>query len=152
MSIGEQTRAHRFAGASAIDIGALVLGEHSSPRTVLGPHQLPDGQWVVRAFLPDAVAAQIVLSGASAPIPGDRAHPSGLFVWRLGAERPERYELVITDTDGTERRTADPYAFPLQLGDLDIHLFNEGSHRQAYNHLGAHVRVLDGVIGTQFAV
>ena len=34
----------------------------------------------------------------------------------------------------------------------DLHLYNEGTHRHIYNKLGAHLAVLDGVAGTQFAV
>jgi 1,4-alpha-glucan branching enzyme len=38
------------------------------------------------------------------------------------------------------------------LGDLDLHLLGEGKHLRAYEKLGAHPRVLDGVSGVTFAV
>jgi 1,4-alpha-glucan branching enzyme len=38
------------------------------------------------------------------------------------------------------------------LGPLDHHLLSEGTHRRAYEKLGAHPTVLDGVAGTAFAV
>ncbi len=38
------------------------------------------------------------------------------------------------------------------LTDLDLHLFNEGSHFRLYDKLGAHPVVSDGRAGTQFAV
>ncbi len=38
------------------------------------------------------------------------------------------------------------------LSDNDLYLFNEGSHLQLYNHLGAHRMTVDGVDGTYFAV
>jgi len=38
------------------------------------------------------------------------------------------------------------------LGDLDLHLIGEGSHLHLYDVLGAHVRTIDGVRGTTFAV
>lgn len=38
------------------------------------------------------------------------------------------------------------------LGDDDLYLFNEGSHLHLYNHLGSHLRTVDGVEGTSFAV
>ena len=37
-----------------------------------------------------------------------------------------------------ERR--DPYRFLPTLGDVDLHLFNEGTHRELWKKLGAHVR------------
>lgn len=45
-----------------------------------------------------------------------------------------------------------PDAFPPWLGPLDHHLLAEGTHRRAYEKLGAHPVVLDGVPGTVFAV
>jgi 1,4-alpha-glucan branching enzyme len=38
------------------------------------------------------------------------------------------------------------------LSDWDYHLFNEGSHTQLWERLGAHPHVRDGVPGTMFAV
>jgi len=38
------------------------------------------------------------------------------------------------------------------LTDLDLHLFNEGSHERIYEKLGAHPRTVDGVTGINFAV
>jgi 1,4-alpha-glucan branching enzyme len=44
------------------------------------------------------------------------------------------------------------HGFPSTLGDLDLHLLGEGSHRRPYELLGAHLRTLDGVAGVSFAV
>ncbi len=38
------------------------------------------------------------------------------------------------------------------MGDLDLHLFGEGRHEKLWKVLGAHVRIIDGVSGTSFAV
>ena len=46
----------------------------------------------------------------------------------------------------------DPYAFLPTLGELDLHLAMEGRHEELYERLGAHVREIDGVVGTAFAV
>ncbi len=46
----------------------------------------------------------------------------------------------------------DPYAFPPTVGELDLHLAGEGRHEEIYGRLGAHVRELEGVAGTAFAV
>jgi 1,4-alpha-glucan branching enzyme len=45
-----------------------------------------------------------------------------------------------------------PDPFPPWLGPIDHHLLAEGTHRRAYEKLGAHPVVLDGVPGTAFAV
>ncbi|MEA2499777.1 MAG: 1,4-alpha-glucan branching enzyme, partial [Actinomycetota bacterium] len=41
---------------------------------------------------------------------------------------------------------------PSLIGDLDLHLVGEGSHRHLYRKLGAHVVKVDGVAGVHFAV
>ena len=50
------------------------------------------------------------------------------------------------------QETEDPYSFGSLLGDLDLHLFNEGRHFELASHLGASVVTIDGVSGVRFAV
>ena len=38
------------------------------------------------------------------------------------------------------------------MSDLDVHLFNEGTHYRLYEHLGAHLCERDGASGVRFAV
>ena len=54
--------------------------------------------------------------------------------------------------DGNVYTLRDPYAFAPTLGDLDLHLVGEGRHEELYERLGAHVREIDGALGTSFAV
>jgi 1,4-alpha-glucan branching enzyme len=46
----------------------------------------------------------------------------------------------------------DPYRFGLVLGELDLWLLAEGTHRRPHQCLGAHPRELQGVAGVSFAV
>jgi len=41
---------------------------------------------------------------------------------------------------------------PTLLGDLDLHLFNEGRHQELHDCMGAHLQTEDGVSGCLFAV
>lgn len=45
-----------------------------------------------------------------------------------------------------------PSPEPSPLSDADVHLFNEGTHQQLHQHLGAHPGTLEGRPGTWFAV
>ena len=65
---------------------------------------------------------------------------------------PLDYELEVEYPDGNTFTVRDPYAFLPTLGELDLHLAMEGRHEQLYERLGAHVREIDGVAGTAFAV
>jgi 1,4-alpha-glucan branching enzyme len=53
---------------------------------------------------------------------------------------------------GAVQETEDPYSFGLLLGDIDLHLFNEGRHFELAHCLGAQVMTIDGVSGVRFAV
>ncbi len=50
------------------------------------------------------------------------------------------------------QETEDPYSFGLLLGDVDLHLFNEGRHFQLAHCLGAQAMTIDGIAGVRFAV
>jgi 1,4-alpha-glucan branching enzyme len=46
----------------------------------------------------------------------------------------------------------DPYAFPTFFTDYDLYLIGEGRHYRSFEKLGAHLRVIEGVSGVNFAV
>jgi 1,4-alpha-glucan branching enzyme len=126
---------------------AIALGSHHDPFAVLGPHDSPDGR-VVRAFLPGALKVDAlrqsdgVLLGALEP-----GAEAGLFEGLV----QEPYRLRIFWQNAVQE-TEDPYAFGLLLGDIDLHLFNEGRHFELANCLGAQTLSIDGVNGVRFAV
>src|SRR3712207_3751376 len=49
------------------------------------------------------------------------------------------------------RSTLFPYT-TLFRSEVDLHLYNEGTHRRIWERLGAHPRTVDGVAGVAFAV
>ena len=103
----------------------------------------------MRAFRPDARAVRVQPAGVDAKL----TDPAGLWEARLPEARlPLDYELEVDYPDGRTYTLRDPYAFLPTLGELDLHLVLEGRHEQLYEKLGAHVRELDGVTGTAFAV
>jgi 1,4-alpha-glucan branching enzyme len=69
-----------------------------------------------------------------------------------GASFPLRYRLRFRFTGGGAWEQEDPYRFLPSLGDMDIYLISEGTHRALWEVLGAHPRQLDGVDGVGFAV
>jgi 1,4-alpha-glucan branching enzyme len=134
---------------SAVD--ELIEGRLADPHSLLGAHP-QNGSVVVRAFRPEAERVRVRVEG-SEPVELERAHPAGLFEGKLdGAELPLRYRLEVSYAEGATLIVDDPYAFPPTLGDLDLHLAAEGRHERTYERLGAHVREVDGVVGTSFAV
>jgi 1,4-alpha-glucan branching enzyme len=128
---------------------ALANAELNDPFAVLGPHDTATGR-ILRAFLPGALSVEALsrqggrILGRLAPIP-----PYGLFGGDVDSHEP--YLLRITWPGGVQE-TEDPYSFGPLLGDLDLHLFNEGRHFELASHLGANAVTIEGVAGVRFAV
>ena len=120
----------------------------ADPHSILGAHEA-DGGVVVRAYRPEAKAVRVQPQGVEATL----KDPSGLWEALLPkAKLPLSYQLEVKYADGNTYTVRDPYAFLPTLGELDIHLVMEGRHEDLYTRLGAHVREIDGVTGTSFAV
>lgn len=132
---------------------ALLRAEYADVFAVLGMHPMEEGV-VVRVFRPDAAAVRILARGQeAATYQAVRTHPEGIFEAQIaGQQELFAYELEVVDHQGETRRSRDPYSFWPQFNPDDQYLFNEGTHYQAYEVLGAHLRQVDGVDGTYFAV
>jgi 1,4-alpha-glucan branching enzyme len=131
-----------------IDFQKVTEARHHDPFCVLGRHLFAD-HLVVRTFLPHAVEVMI----AEGERPLQRISDAGLFQWQGEVESvPSRYRLIWRDSEHREHITHDPYSFPPQLSDFDLHLFSEGKHWHAYRILGARTHQVDGVAGVLFAV
>jgi 1,4-alpha-glucan branching enzyme len=137
--------------ATAADLDRIVRREHANPHSLLGAHP-HDGGVVVRAFRP-AAAAITAHPGKGEPVALEQVHPGGVFEGVIdGAELPLRYELEVDYGEAGTFTIHDPYSFLPTLGELDLHLAAEGRHEELYAKLGAHVREVEGVAGTSFAV
>ena len=135
------------------DIEAIVGGYHGDAFRVLGPHivQKRDAQprWEVRAFLPQAHSADVVIGETVVPMV--KRHKEGLFVALLDGEQ-QTYRIRARPPDGRSVEYDDPYRFPPLLSSFELHLHGEGTNYESYAMLGAHVTEVDGVHGTRFAV
>ena len=142
---------------------AIAQGIYGTPFDVLGPHtRIVQGQsvWIVRAFLPGALSASVVIESRAESaggintdlLPMQRIHPAGLFSIAVAADQPHSYLLDIQYQSGEIQQIADPYSFPPVLTDYDLHLIGEGTHFELYRRLGAHPCEMRGVRGVSFAV
>ncbi len=99
---------------------------------------------IVRAFLPGALEVEVLAraDGRSLGRLAPTVTPPACSP--VGSSSTEPYLLRIT-WPGAVQETEDPYSFGPLLGDLDLHLFNEGRHFELASHLGASVVTIDGV-------
>ena len=133
----------------------IVWNQHHDPFEVLGSHPIEqDGKtvWIVRAYLPSASAASVILPEARQEYPMQPVHHPHFFECTIDTPELVNYQLRIKEGEH-ERVTYDPYAFRSpRLTDFDLHLFAEGNHHRIYEKLGAHLTEINGVKGVYFAV
>ncbi|MEO1093064.1 MAG: 1,4-alpha-glucan branching enzyme, partial [Pseudomonadota bacterium] len=125
-------------------VRALVDGRHGDPFAVLGHH----GDLVrTLQFGADKVSVQR-LGGRSKSWPLGKIDDDGFFEGSVKGLKPgEAYRLEV---DG--RVVEDPYRFGPVLGDVDVHLMGEGTHRRLFEKMGAHPTVKDDTPGVAFSV
>jgi len=111
------------------DLHLLLHAEHMDPFAVLGLQSV-GGVLVVRAFRPDAKALSVVdRTNPKTRFPAEKVSNEGVFEARLnGRTEAFDYLLEITSWAGETSQVADPYSFWPLLGNLDMHLFCEGTH------------------------
>ena len=139
------------------EVDRLPAGSHSNPHAILGAHPaVLSGRSgvVVRALASGARRVECVLAdGRAFLLARHRRGNSDLYAGFIaGVSLPLDYRLRFHYLDGTIWERRDPYRFLPTLGDVDLHLFNEGTHRKLWQKLGAHVHTVDGVRGVGFAV
>ena len=144
---------------SKAEVISLCRGEHGNPFAVLGLHAGTKGRLWLRSLQPgadavfviDAESGQELIELTQRKIEG-LGDASGFFEASiLGRSEPFDYRLRIVWPGGVQE-IEDPYCFSTVLGELDVWLLAEGSHLRPYERLGAHLREIDGVQGTAFAV
>ena len=135
------------------DLYRLLECRHSDPHRILGV-RTEGTRHVARVFHPGA--SGIFLQGSDGQkLILTKVHADGLFE----AEAPEGfpaassgYTISATFADGGTVSYSDPHAFAPTLGEVDLYLLGIGEHLEAYRVLGAHLRTLEGIAGTSFAV
>lgn len=135
------------------EIKALLEADVYDPFSILGIHlkeHLGNKVVAVRTFQPDADKLWIVGPGGS--VPAKQIDPAGIFE----AIYPDHHQIfpyqIKAEWKGISHLFHDPYRLPPVLSDYDLYLFNEGSHRQIYDRLGAQLMVLESIQGTLFSV
>ncbi|WP_250125562.1 1,4-alpha-glucan branching enzyme [Chroococcidiopsis sp. CCMEE 29] len=133
----------------------IVWNQHHDPFEVLGSHPIEqDGKtvWVVRAYLPTASAAWVILPEERQEYLMQAVHHPHFFECTIDTPELANYQLRIQEGEH-ERVMYDPYAFRSpRLTEFDLHLFAEGNHHRIYEKLGAHPTEINGVEGVYFAV
>lgn len=119
----------------------------TDPFSVRGLHT-EDEVWGVRTFQPGACSVEILADNEP---PVEMQAVGGGFFFGMPRTLPN-YRLRILWPNGTIQVTEDPYSFGPILGEVDLYLFNEGSHWKLAERFGAIPRLINQVPGVSFAV
>lgn len=140
------------------EVFRLIDGECHDPYTILGMHPIvgkePARRYLaVRAFFPNAESISVIDVDGSKRYKMEKLHDGGFFETMI-KDRSDffAYQLEITDHTQNTFTVYDPYCFLPVLTDFDLHLFNEGNHHKIFEKLGAHIKTINGISGTLFAV
>ncbi|MBE9079326.1 1,4-alpha-glucan branching protein GlgB [Romeria aff. gracilis LEGE 07310] len=136
-------------------IDRIVWNQHQNPFEILGPHRInQNGKtvWAVRAYLPQADAAWVVLPETRQEYPMQNDQHPNFFEGIVDITEPLNYQIRYKEGPH-EHIIHDPYAFKSPaLTEFDVHLFSEGNHHRIYEKLGAHATTVNGVAGVYFAL
>ena len=137
-------------------VNQIVYNLHHNPFELLGNHPLEENgtvkKWVVRAYLPTAESAAVLIPTERQEYPMESVHHPHFFECVIETPELANYQLKLKEGDH-ERVIYDPYAFRSpKLTDFDLQLFGEGNHHRIYEKLGAHKTEIDGISGVYFAV
>jgi 1,4-alpha-glucan branching enzyme len=106
---------------------------------------------VIRTFQPRAEAVWLMLG--SERLQMYRMRDAGLFEIVLpDCGVPEEYCFEVVYPDQSARIIQDPYRFPPLLTEFDRYLFNNGTHYELYDKMGAHLLEINDTEGVIFRV
>lgn len=133
------------------EIEKILHANHHDPFSILGKHPLEkdEKRATIRVYIPQAKKVWLTKNEMIFVA----LHDSGFFTLEIEKDDiASPYQITWEDAGGKKHVEYDTYSFLPQLQDMDLYLFNEGTHTQAYNFLGAHPKVIQGVAGVLFGV
>ncbi len=134
------------------ELDQIVRGDHGHPHAVLGPH-LHEGVITFRVLKPLAERVLVRHGGGDTVLEHEHG---GIWVGAAAGTEVPDYRVVVDYGHG-EHVVDDPYRFLPTLGEVDLHLVNEGRHENLWQVLGARVHRYEvpggePITGTSFAV
>jgi 1,4-alpha-glucan branching enzyme len=126
----------------------IAEGRHGSPHDVLGAH-VDGAKVVIRTLRPLADAVVVLVSGERIAL---QHEAFGIWYGVLDRDEVPDYRLEVTYGDGAPHVVDDAYRYLPTLGEIDLHLINEGRHERLWDVLGSHLHTYEDVTGTAFAV
>ena len=132
----------------------LIKFEEDNPFKILGPHLNKSDRTVqINTILPFAKKVWVKIKGSDKKYEMECISEEGIFqIIFEDRENIFSYKIIYQNVADELIEIFDPYAFDIQLSDLDIHLLGEGNHLKTFDKLGARVCSINKVKGVHFSV
>lgn len=132
-------------------IEGIVYSEEDNPHSILGPKATEDGI-LIQTFQPQASKVWVKNSRTGKETEMFLEDEAGYYATLIPGKRIPKYVFVVENEAGERTEIGDPYAFESTIDAMNENRFLNGIHYDLYKKLGAHVREINGVKGTSFAV
>ncbi|WP_373766490.1 1,4-alpha-glucan branching protein GlgB [Glaesserella sp.] len=133
-------------------IKQLSLSYCRDPFSYLGIHSDDKEGVVIRAYLPEALQANVIDVKGKPLSAMEKIDDAGIFVAKLSNHSTDLAYRFVVKYAHTEIDIEDPYRFQSHISDLDNWLLAEGSHVRPYEKLGAHLVTQNNVGGIHFSL
>ena len=137
-------------------LAAVAEGRYHDPHSVLGAHPNGDNTVTIRTLRRFASEVSVRTMDGLYPLEHEWG---GIFSGVVACHEEGRipdYRLEVTYSGQEPQVLDDPYRFAPTLGELDLHLMDEGRHETLWTALGAHVHrypsAMGEIQGVSFAV
>ncbi|MDR2508507.1 MAG: 1,4-alpha-glucan branching protein GlgB [Candidatus Ancillula sp.] len=134
-------------------LSAVAAGDYFNPHEILGPHLgLGDDSNAIYIRVSRPFAEFVKIRTSDGLIDAVHEH-GGIWVAKVGATFDDQGNpmmpdyRVVASIHGTEFELDDPYRFLPSIGEIDIHLIQEGRHEELWKALGANVKTYPSALG-----
>lgn len=144
-------------------IEAVVYSEEKQPQEILGPHFVGN-HTLFQTFQPGASEVKLhvtlekkavsmeVNANTNQVLSMEMVDENGFFACLVPGNITTDYLYEVIDQQGQSKMIKDVYAYQKAEHAKDGEKFLAGIHYTIYDYLGAHIRMINGVLGTFFAV
>ena len=132
-------------------IEAVIYSEDDNPHLILGTTACSLGT-IIQTFQPQAFRVFVSYSEGTKKIEMERIEKDGYFAVLLPERNITEYIFITENEDGTIKKINDPYNYEPIIKQNEIKKFEDGTHYQIYECLGAHEHIVKQQKGILFAV
>ncbi len=133
------------------EIEEIIYSDGDDPHRILGAHKV-GSNLLIQTFYPQAVEITVVPESGTKTYKMELADEAGFFAVLIPLKEGTKYKYRIKLESGDTKEIYDAYNFDPEMDREDFIKYNSGIHYSIHEKLGAHVKTIDGVIGTSFAV